>query len=270
LTYKRKITQMSYDRRSKRKSDVIRRVETPTPVYSRCRIIGCPNQTTAGTMKGLNRLYCRKHEEHFERHGSYIKQGYSAAQVNPYRRAAYTWLTLNRDKTLVTLALRSIEALYQHAGPHVAAFRLSGKTPEERARAAWARLREAEVDPRIPLAAWLGIEMLLLDDPQPERKSEFQRVQAAKIIHRLASGTHKKWERELSDGKIVTQEIHKYPASRGRVLRHIGEQLERAAELVVSHYLEDIRQFKVSREAHQGIAKRPHPATRRVRGENRF
>jgi hypothetical protein len=152
----------------------------------------------------------------------------------------------------------------------VEAFRLSGKQPEERARAAWARLRDAQVDPRIPLAAWIGIEMLILDDPQPERKAEFTRVQAAKIIHRLASGTHKKWDREQSDGKIVTEELHKYPASRGRVLRHMGEQLEKAAELVISHHLEDIRSFKAERGTHRGGATRPHPASRKGKGENRF
>jgi hypothetical protein len=254
---------MGYDRRSKRKSDVLRRVKTPYPVYPRCRIFGCLNQTTAGTTKGLNRLYCRKHEEHFERHGSFTKKTYTAAQINPYRRAAFEWLTLNQEKTLVTLALRSIESLYQHAGPRVEAFRLAGKSPEDRARAAWARLRVAEVDPQIPLAAWLAVEMMLLDDPQPERKAEFKRVQAAKIIHRLASGTHKKWEREQSDGKVVTQELHKYPASRGRVLRHMGKQLEKATELIVSHHLDDIRKFKVGREARRSVPTRPHPASRR-------
>jgi hypothetical protein len=236
---------MSTESRRKRKSDVLRRVKKPTPSYTRCRIIGCPNPTTAGTSKGLNRLYCRKHEEHFERHGSYLKKSYSADQINPYRRAAYEWLTLNRDRTLVIPALRSIEGLYQKAGPKVEAFRLTGRSPEDRARAAWARLREVGVDPRIPLAAWLAVEMMLLDDPQAERKSEFKRVQAAKIIHRLASGTHKKWEREQSDGKVVTQELHKYPASRGQVLRHIGAQLERAAELVVSHHIEDISSVRL-------------------------
>jgi hypothetical protein len=258
---------MSYERRRKRKTDVLKRVKTPSPTYSRCRIIGCPSPTTAGTSKGLNRLYCRRHEEHFERHGAYIKQSYSAAQINPYRRAAFDWLTLNRDKTLVALALRAIESLYRKGGPYVAAFRLSGKTPEERARAAWARLREAEVDPRIPLAAWLGIEMLIFDDPQPERRVEFKRVQAAKIIHRLASGIHKKWERDQPDGKIVNQELHKYPASRGQVLRHIGAQLEKASELIVGHHLEDIQTYKVEREAQRGAPMRPHPASRRGKTE---
>ena len=260
---------ISYERKRKRRADVLKRVKTPSPSYSRCRIIGCPNPTTAGTSKGLNRLYCRQHEDHFERHGSYVKKSYPAAQVNPYRRAAYDWLTLNREKTLVALALKAIERLYQKAGPRVEAFRLAGRSPEERARAAWARLRDAEIDPRIPLSAWLAVEMVLLDDPQAERKAEFKRVQAAKIIHRLASGTHKRWEREQSDGKVVVEELHKYPASRGQVLRHIGTQMEKAAELVVDHHLDEMRRYKVEQEARQGVSTRPHPASRRKKGENR-
>ncbi len=257
------VNTMSYERRQKRKSDVLRRVKTPSPSYPRCRIIGCPNPTTAGTSKGLNRLYCRKHEEHFERHGSYTKKSYSASQVNPYRRAAYDWLTLHLETRLVALALKAVEGLYQKAGPRVEAFRLAGRSPEERARVAWARLRDAGIDPRIPLAAWLAVEMVLEDDPQAERKAEFKRVQAAKIVHRLASGTHKRWERERSEGKVITEELHKYPASRGQVLRHIGAQLEKAAELVVSHHLEDIRTFKAEREARKGVPTRPRSIYRR-------
>ena len=37
-----------------------------------------------------------------------------------------------------------MEGLYGRAGPFVEVFRLRGLTPQERARAAWARLREAK------------------------------------------------------------------------------------------------------------------------------
>lgn len=35
----------------------------------------------------------------------------------------------------------------------------------------------------------------------------------------------------------VVEEKHWYPRSRGRVLRHIGEDIEGAAELLVEHHL---------------------------------
>jgi len=38
----------------------------------------------------------------------------------------------------------------------------------------------------------LAIELIVLDDPQAERKQHFNLVQAAKLIHRVASGSHKR------------------------------------------------------------------------------
>ena len=68
-------------------------------------------------------------------------------------------------------------------------------------------------------------------------------MQAAKLVHRMASGTHKRWEQPTlsvgADGRSVTRnvELHVYPRSRGRILRHIGEDLEEAVELLVAHRL---------------------------------
>lgn len=73
---------------------------------------------------------------------------------------------------------------------------------------------------------------IIASDPSADRHSEFRQVQAAKLLHRMASGTHRRWERNGPGGSLEVTELHKYPASRGRVLRHLGEQLERIAELV--------------------------------------
>ena len=55
----------------------------------------------------------------------------------------------------------------------------------------------------------------------------------------MASGTHKVWPPILLKDPnnpfkpiSVLQEMHLYPRSRGRVLRHIGADLEEAAEIV--------------------------------------
>jgi hypothetical protein len=87
----------------------------------------------------------------------------------------------------------------------------------------------------------LAVELVILDDPQAERKEHFKWVQAAKLVHRMASGSHKRWEREINNGKVEVTELHKYPRSRGRVLIHIGQQLEKVAELAVAYYLDDIK-----------------------------
>lgn len=122
-------------------------------------------------------------------------------------------------------AVRRVEGLYQQAGSYVEAFRLRGLDPRERAWKHWARLRKADVD------------------PQSVSTTEFKRVQAAKLVRRMASGTHKRWEREQADAfwsrlrtKTVVEEKHWYSRSRGRVLRYIGEDLEGAVELLVEHH----------------------------------
>ena len=148
--------------------------------YERCRVFGCRQPTTAHARKGLHRLYCRRHVDHYRRHGSYFRASYQVSELTSYRRAAYDWLDSRRDAPAVALAISAIQRLYCSAGHHIEAFRLTGRKPDERARAAWARLREAGVDPLRPLAAWLALEMKLLDDPQADRSVEYKRVQGQK------------------------------------------------------------------------------------------
>lgn len=221
------------------KDKLLNRVSSPNHMYSYCRIIGCPNAASAGTSKGLNHLYCRKHEDHYERHGSYTKGSYTASEINPYRKISLGWLKANADNITVKLALMGVEALYRNAGAHIEAYRLRGLTPEQRAKAAWARLRVANVEPYAPLAAMLAVELTIMNDKQPELKKNFKLVQAAKLVHRMASGSHKRWEREGNDGKVKVEELHKYPRSRGRVLIHLGQQLEKVAELAVESYIRE-------------------------------
>jgi hypothetical protein len=185
-------------------------------------------------------MYCRRHQEHHARHGSFTKKSYTAAQLDPFRNAARGWLADHKADREVVLAIEGVRGLYRRAGAFVEAFRLRGLTPDQRARAAWARLREAKVDPVEPLVAWLAVELAVANDPQPERKTEFKRVQAAKAVHRMASGSHRRWEREQRDGTIRVEEMHVYPHSRGRVLRHLGEQLENAVGIVIDPAMRDL------------------------------
>jgi hypothetical protein len=201
-------------------------------MFSRCRVIGCGKPARAGTDDGLDTRFCRSHADHFSRHGSPYKRSYNAKEIAPYRKAALAWLETNEGDMWVRNAVARVETLYRTAGPHVEAFRLRGLSPEERAKAAWARLRKAKVDPRQVVAAWIAIEMIIRDDRQAETKDEFKRVQAAKLVHKMSSGTHKRWEAGVGG----VQELHVYPRSRGRVLRHIGKDIERAVELLVERH----------------------------------
>lgn len=214
-------------------------------MYSYCRVIGCPNPASAGTDEGLNQKFCRKHEDFFERHGSYYKHSYKASEVKPYVTAILKWLNSNKDSPTVHRAKLKVLGLYQDAGAHIEAFRLRGLTPSERAKAAWARLRLANVDPFKSLASWLAIELMSLEDPQAENKSNFKHVQAAKLIHKMASGSHKRWEQVSRDGKTRIVELHVYPRSRGKILVHLGKQIEEACELLVSYHLDDLKSLTI-------------------------
>lgn len=217
---------MRHDKRQQRREDVAARIENSDPMYRHCRIFGCGQPTTAAASTGLNHLYCRRHEDHYERHGSYTKRSYRAAELKPHREAARDWFLAHQGAPEVVLAVKAVEGLYQSAGGRVDAFRLRGRSPADRARAVWALLRETGVSPVEPVLAWLAIERMVQADPQRENREEFKRVQAAKLLHRMAGGTHKRWERVRPGGKTATEELHVYPHSRGRVLRHIGDQLE--------------------------------------------
>jgi hypothetical protein len=75
-----------------------------------------------------------------------------------------------------------------------------------------------------------------------------QHVQVAKVGHRLASGSNKRWETPVArplpgQPKVRVTELHVYPHSRGRVLRHIGESIEEAVELAVEHHLVAVIEF---------------------------
>ncbi|MEO1140257.1 MAG: hypothetical protein AAFW87_12455 [Pseudomonadota bacterium] len=229
---------MNLARRKKRKEDVKQRASQPDSMYSYCRAVGCPNPARAGTADGLGRLYCRKHHDHYQRHGSLFKPSYKASELNPLRKAATKWLEENLDDAWVQSAVAAVKQLYQSAGPHVEAYRLRGLKPRQRAWAHWARLRTAEVDPVKVVSVWLAVEMVINSDAQPDWRPEYKRVQAAKVVHRMASGSHKKWTRDRLDGSgSWTEEMHVYPHSRGRVLRHIGEDLEDACTLLTQHRL---------------------------------
>jgi hypothetical protein len=237
--------------RSRRRQEVKARAKQPDHMYSYCRAVGCGKPARAGTSDGLDTRYCRSHAEHFQRHGSPFKRSYTGKELAPYRRAALAWLKANAEQLIVRNAIDRVTGLYRGAGPHIEAFRLRGLPPADRAKAHWARMRKAEVDPIQVVSAWLSVELIIADDPQPLSTNEFRHVQAAKIVHRMASGTHKRWEREVPDpawagrrSKVVVDEKHWYPRSRGRVLRHIGEDLERAVELLSQHHLGDIAEFK--------------------------
>lgn len=248
-----------------KRENVTERAELPNHMYGYCRVIGCGKPARAGTSDGLDTRFCRSHAEHYQRHGSPYKGSYTAKTLNPYRQAALAWLLEHEEDFWAADCIKRVKGLYSGSGQHVEAFRLRGLPPKERARKALSRLRVAKVDPRLVIAAWMAVEMALKDDLQPELKPEYKRVQAAKIIHRMASGSHRRWEQTIDNHtqpwKSMTKvtEMHVYPRSRGRVLRHLGEMLERAMELLVDHRLDEVHAYKRERDKRGKFENRPYP-----------
>lgn len=230
-----------------RRKPVTARAREPDSEHRFCRVIGCPNPPRAATAKGLDKRFCRRHAEHYSRHGSPYKRSYVSGDLLPYRKLVRAWLKERSKDRWVSNAVQRVEGLYARAGPFETAFALAGRTPRERAWKAWARLRKAAVDPVRVIEAWLIVELAVRLDPQPDGNKEFKRVQAAKQVHRLASGSHKRWEQvayhtpgTAPAAKPNVIELHKYPHSRGRVLRYIGQDLEEACEHLVSKHLQEL------------------------------
>ena len=221
--------------RRKRRDSIQRRVEEARPVYAVCAVLDCGRPSAAQEKSGLHKVYCRHHAEHFRRHGSYSKPSYTAAELNGYRVGALRWLQTHADLPEVAQAVEKVRTLYWRGGKPEEAFRLVGKSPEQRALMIWAWLRVREVDPLVPIAAWLAVQLRHQADHQPERRIEFRWVQVAKVLHRIAGGSHKRWQLHNPDGSLRGEEVHRYPASRGRVLRHLGEALAEAAKPLEAH-----------------------------------
>jgi len=74
----------------------------------------------------------------------------------------------------------------------------------------------------------------------------------------MASGSHKKWAQDFGTS-AHTQELHVYPRPRGRILRHIGEDLEEACELLVDYHLDHIHAFKQERDEEGSCHTSPYP-----------
>lgn len=218
--------------RQRRNHDLRARIAQGNGAFARCQVYPCENRPTARSGDGLNRLYCRKHIEHYRRHGSYVKKSYGSGELRPYRAAALRWIREQAADQRVDSALRRIRGLLSASGHPVEAFRLAGLSPAERARNVVALLAKRGIEPAEIVAAFLAVRMRLRDDPQPDRHAEYCNVQAAKLLHRMAGGTHKRWERERADGSIEATELHRHPVSRGLVLRVLGQTLADACGML--------------------------------------
>lgn len=218
-----------------------------------CSVPGCRRLTALATGAGRAPFHCRYHVQRKSRHGSHWHGTYRASELRPYLAAAQGWLDVNRNATDALAAIAEMNHCLAGAGRPEVAMSLRGQNAATRARVAFARLREAEVPASRLVAIHLAVVALIEDDFGSHRTREFQLVQAAKAVHRLASGTHRRWLMWNPAGQDISVEIHAYPRSSGLVLRKMGEALAKAADPLASLALGEIIRLKTARFG-------PHPS----------
>jgi hypothetical protein len=239
-----------------RKQDTvtIRLIASSQAGVATCAIPGCGRPTMASSGKGLAQFHCRYHVQFKARHGSHWAPSYKAPELKPYVTTAAAWVAGNSGSHLVRPVLMELQGVLAGAGRVEPAQNLKRRPAAFRAQVAFARLREAGIGPERILAIYLGITALIEDDRGSHRTDEYRMVQTAKALHRLASGTHKRWDIPMPDGRILPATMDVYPKSSGRVLRAIGDAVETICRGLAHMVLEDLREAKTARFG-------PHPST---------
>lgn len=210
----------------------------------------CGRPTARAARQGLNAFTCRYHQQFKQRHGSHWCRSPSAETLRPYIAAAGALLKSKAGDPFIVSALTSLSLTMASAGPVEIATRLRGLPPAQRAKIALARLQNAGIPPARLIAICLAVHALFEDAPeQVHRTREYRIVAIAKAAHRLASGTHKSWSVPQPDGSEKHIQMHAYPRSSGRVLRYLGEMIEKECEWVIDRHLAAVVAIKRSQNS---------------------
>jgi hypothetical protein len=191
---------------------------------------------------GFGMFLCEYHQARLAKHGHAEVPNVLGPTLKPYRETAQRWINaeLAQGNVRIQGARTAIWGIMQTSGNVPAAMDTKRWSAEAKAKAAWARLREAPIDPSRILASHTAMVTLLADDTWAPRSHEYVLVQSAKAIHRLASGTHRDYAIALpvslsslhgTDGEgaeppIRKASLHVYPRSQGQVLRVMGTTLD--------------------------------------------
>jgi hypothetical protein len=210
----------------------------------RCSIVFCPRLSMRSAGVGFGMFLCAYHQARLAKYGHPEAPNVVSPALRPYRDTAQRVIKaeLAAGNVRVQGAQAAIWAIMQTAGSVPSAIDIKQWSGEAKAKAMWARLREAEVEPFHILASHLAMVALLTDDTWAPRSREYLLVQSAKAIHRNrgASGTHLRWDvaiplpieapPDTADTRKVS--LHVWPRSQGRVLRVVGKDLDEAAGLL--------------------------------------
>lgn len=243
-------------RRYNRKADLAIRLATTKPDgRHHCWVIGCVGAPGNASGEGLGR-FCRKHLEHYRRHGDPLKGSYAARELMPHRRAAKAWLKANESDPFVVAAIGGIESEMLGAGPAVEPHRLRGLSNEQKAKAVWARIREKGKKAADVLVVVLAVAMRYAADYQ-RAKPEHRTVQVGKALNRLGGGKVKRWDVHNQGASKSVQTLRWFPASEGLVLRNLGQRAEKIAEFLFHDRITELVEFSAKHREHETLSSLP-------------
>jgi hypothetical protein len=170
-----------------------------------------------------------------------------------YLTVATEWIEEHREEIPVAYPLTGLRGLLEGSGRAERAQDIKRLPAAAKARVAFARLREAGIEPERLLAIHMAVGALIGDDTGSHRVEEFRLVQTAKAVHRLASGTHRHWDFPVQDGTTRPLHIHAYPRSSGIVLRVIGREIDEICGGVAESGLQELIAARLAKFG-------PHPS----------
>ena len=196
-----------------------------------CPIPGCGRLPQARAGKGVSLYYCRYHAQAYNRHGCHWKKTYTAADLEPYRKAARSFIKARPHDIYITHALAWLDATMRFSGPLERMVDTYLMKPRDKALAALARMERRKVPPEQLLVNYLAVCCAIEEDPKRagSETENYRRVQAAKACARLAATN-------LSDDHYPAHK-RRYARSSGLMLVHLGRMLENACGHVQGHHL---------------------------------
>jgi len=205
-----------------------------------CAIPDCGRPAMRSAGVGHAEMHCRYHVQFKARHGSHWHPTYKAADIKPYLTVAAQWIEEHREEIPVAYPLKGLKGLLEGSGRAERAQDIKRLPAASKARVAFARLREAGIEPERLLAIHMAVGALIEDDNGSHRVEEFRLVQSGKAVHRLASGNHGHYEWPMADGTIRPVHTHNYPRSSGIVLRVIGREIDEICGGVAERALQEV------------------------------
>src|SRR5271166_5645874 len=132
----------------------------------RCCIPFCPKPSMVSAGVGFDAYYCEYHRAKIARHGHAEYPSIKGKDLRPYTETAQRWIKteLKAGNVGLQYALSATGGLMATAGRAPSADEIKHWSAEQKAKACFARLREAGVSPERIMATHMAVTAYLADD----------------------------------------------------------------------------------------------------------